>query len=190
MERECSGERCTENTLDLDSTAIHAGCGAHWSIGALQCFLHCALALSSYENAIACISTQATTLGRISSMRHLFGTPSTMDEFFEDEKRLWRYLKGTNFWCSLQYYIMNQEPLAFGVCLRSMLQTPSHISVDDLIQMFLEEDTIGILTAVTFPGLLQLLKIAMSFRWHVRICEFTGAASLGPAVAGDEVQAA
>jgi len=76
------------------------------------------------------------------------GASILSDEFDAAEDSMWEKLTLTDFWQHLELFCAIGRPMPFRHKLRMLVQMPHAVSAYDLMHMFLEEDTVGILTNV------------------------------------------
>eukprot|EP00892_Ulva_mutabilis_P003879 jgi/Ulvmu1/1863/UM012_0019.1 len=75
-----------------------------------------------------------------------------ISDIFDDlENSMWDRLTLTDFWQHLQLFAAVGKPMPFRHKLRMITQIPHAVDVDALVTMFLEEDTVGVLTNIVQP---------------------------------------
>ena len=99
--------------------------------------LHCTTRLVAHIQRMRCVQKDAL---RSPSIK--------VDRFFSDEERLWKELKGTSYYASLGACANGIVPMPFRHWVRFMLHVPSTYTIEDLIRIFDEEDTVTIMAMV------------------------------------------
>jgi hypothetical protein len=87
--------------------------------------------------------------------------PAQLDQFLQNEPRLWKVLKASTFYSDLVLYCMLHKPLPFRSWLRMQLQLPSTMSTVEVHNLLEEEDTAIAVSAVRSWSLLTLLRIKL-----------------------------
>jgi hypothetical protein len=72
----------------------------------------------------------------------------TIDQFFAREATMWRMLKATLFWKALQQYLESATPIPVSSYVRMQLQTPHDMNPEELGRVFLEQDSVALMTTV------------------------------------------
>lgn len=72
-----------------------------------------------------------------------------MDRFFQDEPLLWKSLKATQYYAALTACTSGSAALPFKHWVRFMLHVPSTLTIDELVRIFDEEDTVTVMATVS-----------------------------------------
>lgn len=81
-------------------------------------------------------------------MRSLLETPTVVDQYFQDETTMWHSLKSGPFCAKLRSCVHRSKPLEMADWFRILLLIPFTLSMDQLVRIFVEEDTLSALTSV------------------------------------------
>lgn len=63
---------------------------------------------------------------------------------------MWSILKATYFWQALQCYLETAAPMPITCFLRMQLQTPQDMTLEELGRVFVEQDSVALMTNVCF----------------------------------------
>lgn len=85
------------------------------------------------------------------SMRTLLKTPTVVDDYFQTEAHMWHALKSGPFCFNIVQCARRGVPLCVADWLRMVLLIPFSLSMNQLIRVFEEEDTMTALTSVRSP---------------------------------------
>lgn len=108
-------------------------------------------------------------------MMQSFSRPKSfqIDRFFRDEPVLWKDLKSTDYYESLQACASGEQPLPFKYWLRFMLHVPSTLEVDELVRVFDEEDTVTVMATVSPPPDKAMASLAFALAAHSMLAPAT-----------------
>lgn len=84
-------------------------------------------------------------------MRTLLKTPTVVDDYFQTEAHMWHALKSGPFCFNIVQCARRGVPLCVADWLRMVLLIPFSLSMNQLIRVFEEEDTMTALTSVRSP---------------------------------------
>ena len=117
------------------------------------------------------ITSQARTSQLLLSFREKEGSHANIDQFFEKEAIMWRMLKATSYWKALKNYLETAAPIPATCFLRMQLQAPQEMSLEELGRVFVEQDSIALMTNVclVFCGMQPVVSHVSQYCSHTRI---------------------
>lgn len=85
------------------------------------------------------------------SLKERQGSHASIDQFFEKEAIMWGMLKSTFYWKALKSYLTTATPIPAACFLRMQLQSPHDMTLEELGRVFLEQDSVALMTMVSLP---------------------------------------